>query len=49
VPRPHNFLIAQVDADHPEVRIDVSHAGVNGFHYYTPGDNRKVTDVTLWN
>jgi len=27
----------------------VSHAGVNGFHYYTPGDNRKVTDVTLWN
>ena len=49
VPRPHNFLIAQVDADHPEVRIDVSHAGVNGFHYYTPGDNRKVTDVTMWN
>jgi hypothetical protein len=48
-PKPHNFLIAQVDADHPEVRVDVSHAGINGVHYYTPGDNRKVTDVALWN
>ena len=42
-------MLAQVDADHPEVRIDTSHTGINGKHYYTPGDNKKVTDVSQWN
>ena len=45
----HNFMLAQVDSQHPEVRIDASRTGINGKHFYTPGDNHKVADASQWN